>query len=103
MYAFSVGFVIFGGAVCVSALVLERRPRLSGNRIVRSRLYPGTRLQRSPLGLVTTLASVTLDVGSWSESEVDIHGVEAESDLEKSHVTSPRGKKVADPGRAADK
>jgi hypothetical protein len=43
-----------------------------------------------------------LDVGSRADDDVDIHGVEAESDLEKSHVSTPRRKRDADVDGAAD-
>jgi len=46
--------------------------------------------------LVAALASVTLDDGSRADGDVDIHGVEAESDLKKSHDTSSRRRKDAD-------
>jgi hypothetical protein len=96
MYAFSVGFAVFGAVVCVSALVTEHRPRLGADGILRSRRYEANRFEQAPLLLVAALASVTLDDGSRADGDVDIHGVEAESDLKKSHDTSSRRRKDAD-------
>jgi hypothetical protein len=88
MYAFSVGFAVFGAAVCVSALVTEHRPRLGVEGILRSRRFEGNRFEQLPLPRVATFASVAIDDGSRTNSDVDIHGVEAESDLKKPHDTS---------------
>jgi hypothetical protein len=96
MYAFSVGFAVFGAVVCVSALVTEHRPLLGADGLFRSRRYETNRLGQFPLLLVATLASVTLDESSRSDGDVDIHGVEAESDLKKSHDASSRKSNGAD-------
>jgi hypothetical protein len=96
MYAFSIGFAVFGAVVCVSALVTEHRPRFGADGILRSRRYTTNRFEQLPFLLVTTFASVTIDDGSRTDDDVDIHGVEAESDLEKSHDTSSHRSRDAD-------
>jgi hypothetical protein len=95
MYAFSIGFAVFGAVVCVSALVTEHRPRLGADGILRSRRFQTLRFEQLPLLVVATRASVTLDEGSRTDSDVDIHGVEDESDLNQSHDTSSRRSKSA--------
>jgi len=92
MYAISVGFAVFGAAVCVCGLVASRRPRLGVYGMARSR-----RSETTPIDTfvpVAASASVTLDLGPQTERDVDIHGVEEESDLKKSPVTPSRKNKV---------
>jgi len=101
MYAVSVGFAMFGAAVCVCGLVAARRPRLGTNEMAHSRRFKTDRI--NTLLPVATLASVTLDAGSKADDDVDIHGVEAESDLKKSRVISPRSQKDTDAESDRDK
>jgi hypothetical protein len=93
MYAFSIGFAVFGAVVCGSALITEHRPRLRADGILRSRHVQTLRFEQLPLPLVAARASVTVDEGSRTDGDVDIHGVEDESDLNQSHDTSSRRSK----------
>jgi hypothetical protein len=96
MYALSVGFALFGALVCVSALVTEHRPRLGVEGPSRLRHEENNRFQQKPVLRVATVASVALDDGSRSDGEVDIHGVESESDLETTEDVPSRRSKDTD-------
>jgi hypothetical protein len=93
MYAFSVGFALFGAVVCLSALATEHRPLLGLDGIVRSRRCATNRREIPPSPLVAAFASVTGDEHPRTQDDVDIHGVEAESDLETSpDISLPKRK-----------
>jgi hypothetical protein len=98
MYVFSVGFAVFGALVCLSALATERRPLLGADGIFGSRRCGTTRIDQPPALLVATLLNVSISEDSRFDKDVDIHGVEAESDLEKPHYSPLHKKKVPDSG-----
>jgi hypothetical protein len=78
----SVGSAEFGAVVCPSAFC----SRVGADRILSSSERQLNRLDRLPRELVTIQANAATDGDSSSDADVDIHGVEAESDLK-----SPRG------------
>jgi hypothetical protein len=94
MHAFMVGLAVFGAVVCVSALVTGHRLYLGADRILRSRRCEAIRFEQVPFLQIATLASATLD--HPSRTEVDIHGVEAESDLKKPHDPASHRRTDAD-------
>jgi hypothetical protein len=86
MNIFAIGLAVFTVAVCLSVLITENRRGLSAaNReIPLPRRHESIHLEPSPLSSVATGANAMVDDGSRSRGDVDVHSVEAESDLKES-------------------
>jgi hypothetical protein len=99
MDAFAIGFAVFGALVCASALVTEHRQRASADAdgAIFSRRQELDYLRPSPSSFFVARAGTMLDEASRRRGHVDIHGVEAESDLEESDgAASNNGEGVDD-------